>query len=268
MAYTSDAITAATIENPSVSLSSRTVLSTAHSRLARDSDPATGKPVGGSSTACVCVLNDSQLEVANLGDSAFQVWRRVVTGGSGDGGDVSALSIPTPPPIEDDEGSRGEEVPSPWRLVTASTEQTLGFNFPRQLGQQSSDSPKDADVYNVDVFPGDVVVLMTDGVTDNMWKSEIAMMLNSDKDLQDVVGALSAGRVSRHSGALTHTAVWQTAMTMASYATAVAHVQNKEFRPSPFEVSAKQHGKGFEGGKPDDVTVVLGLVQGAAEEEY
>ena len=58
------------------------------------------------------------------------------------------------------------------------------FNFPLQLGTHSRDEPmKDAARYDVDVMKGDIVVLGSDGLMDNLvcpacppcpfWHSEI-----------------------------------------------------------------------------------------------
>uniref|UniRef100_A0A2H8TK18 Protein phosphatase n=1 Tax=Melanaphis sacchari TaxID=742174 RepID=A0A2H8TK18_9HEMI len=99
------------------------------------------QPILGSSTACVVVLNKetSSIYTANIGDSGFMVVR---------GGHV----------------------------VHRSEEQQHYFNTPYQLsvpppahsGQVLSDSPDSADTSDFAVENGDVILLATDGVFDNV----------------------------------------------------------------------------------------------------
>ena len=52
------------------------------------------------------------------------------------------------------------------------------FNMPFQLAcpgpEQYSDTSESAMVYELELEPGDVVVLATDGVLDNLWDDQIA----------------------------------------------------------------------------------------------
>lgn len=95
----------------------------------------------GSSTACVLILNreNSTVYTANIGDSGFMVVRK------------------------------GE-------IVHRSEEQQHYFNTPFQLsvpppghgGNVLSDSPESADTLSFPVKDGDVILVATDGVFDNV----------------------------------------------------------------------------------------------------
>ena len=55
--------------------------------------------------------------------------------------------------------------------------QQHSFNCPYQLASPTkwpeADKPEDADVYEVELLPGDIVVLGSDGLFDNMWNHEL-----------------------------------------------------------------------------------------------
>ena len=55
--------------------------------------------------------------------------------------------------------------------------QMHSFNCPFQLASAElwpqADSADDADVYEVDLQPGDVIIMGSDGLFDNMWDSEL-----------------------------------------------------------------------------------------------
>ncbi len=57
------------------------------------------------------------------------------------------------------------------------------FNMPFQLAcpgpDQHSDTCENATVYELELEPGDVVLLATDGVLDNMWDDQIAHVVHS-----------------------------------------------------------------------------------------
>ena len=57
--------------------------------------------------------------------------------------------------------------------VYASMEQQHDFNFPYQLGTRSHDSPMDADCAQVVIKEGDIVIMGSDGVFDNLFDEEV-----------------------------------------------------------------------------------------------
>jgi len=167
------------------------------------------RPIG-SSTACVVVLHHNVLYTANLGDSGFLVMRK-------------------------------------GKIIYKSKEQTHYFNAPFQLSLPPesvlnqgyiSDSPEKAELDRIEVESGDLVVLATDGLWDNV----------SDQIIEDHLSILSTGNedVQLACNAL--------ALTARRLAFDSCHV-------SPFALKASQHGLDCPGGKPDDITLVLILIK-------
>lgn len=174
------------------------------------------RPVIGSSTACVAIFNhaDCKLYSANIGDSGLFVFR---------GG----------------------------RVVHRSHEQQHYFNTPFQLSlppsdmatEVLSDAPESADRYVFSVEDGDVILLATDGVFDNV----------PDSVLQEEIRALQSG-----SSAPDAAKIQACANSIALIARKLS--QDENFL-SPFAKNARANGFGnVAGGKEDDVTVVLAAV--------
>uniref|UniRef100_A0A1A9W6F3 Protein phosphatase n=1 Tax=Glossina brevipalpis TaxID=37001 RepID=A0A1A9W6F3_9MUSC len=170
------------------------------------------KPILGSSTACVLVLNreNSTVYTANIGDSGFMVVRR------------------------------GE-------IVHKSEEQQHYFNTPFQLSLPPpghdhnvlSDSPDSADTLSFPVKDGDVILVATDGVFDNVPEKLLLDMLKEVEGVTDPVK------------------LQMTANSLALMARSLSF--DSEFM-SPFAINARRNNINATGGKPDDITVVLATV--------
>jgi protein phosphatase PTC7 len=195
----------------------------------------TRKP--GSATACVLRLDPGarELEAANLGDSGFLLIR------------AGAVAFRSPPLQH-------------------------FFDCPLQFGAapeftSDTDTAADAQVYRLPVLPGDVIVLGTDGLLDNMHRDEI---------LEVVAAAAACGGGGGAEGAAKELA-----------ARAAAHAGDPEFA-SPYAAEAAAQGLDLplweklaglsfaggklalgtlKGGKQDDVTVVIAIVEEEAPEE-
>lgn len=174
------------------------------------------RPIIGSSTACVAILShaDGKLYTANIGDSGFLVFR---------GG----------------------------RVVHRSHEQQHYFNTPFQLSlppsnmatEVLSDAPESADRYEFSVEDGDVILLATDGVFDNVPTS---VLVKEVGNLQNGKNAPDAAEIQACANSIALTA------RMLS--------QDENF-VSPFAQNARANGFGdMVGGKEDDVTVILAAV--------
>uniref|UniRef100_A0A1B0BPX1 Protein phosphatase n=1 Tax=Glossina palpalis gambiensis TaxID=67801 RepID=A0A1B0BPX1_9MUSC len=170
------------------------------------------KPILGSSTACVLVLNreNSTVYTANIGDSGFMVVRR------------------------------GE-------IVHKSEEQQHYFNTPFQLSLPPpghdhnvlSDSPDSADTLSFPVKDGDVILVATDGVFDNVPEKLLLDMLKEVEGVTDPVK------------------LQMTANSLALMARSLSF--DSDFM-SPFAINARRNNINATGGKPDDITVVLATV--------
>lgn len=157
--------------------------------------------IRGSSTACCVVLSGKKLKAANLGDSGFLIIRR--TG----------------------------------QLIYYQAEQQHSFNFPFQLGTGSTDEPQDADLSEVEVEHGDVVVVATDGVLDNLFPEELVQIVKE-------------GKIMRKSE-----------KEIASRIAKIAFKKAKsEEGKTPFSVSANAAGHVYSGGKLDDISVICATV--------
>ena len=169
----------------------------------------------GSSTACVCAIAPGEaaetfppartLTCANLGDSGFLLIRN---------GAVVAKSEP----------------------------QQHNFNFPFQLGSDpGSDKPDAADEYEESMQAGDVLVVGTDGLFDNVYDEEIvSIVTETEKEKPSAT---------------------QVAEAIAAFASLKASSQSSQ---TPFADAAHRCGLRFEGGKLDDITCVCVLTTPAA----
>lgn len=185
----------------------------------------TRKP--GSSTVLVAQLDGTtgKLDAANLGDSGFLLIRQ--------GGEVA--------------------------FQTPALQHF--FDCPFQFGcapefTPATDTADDADVFNIQLYPGDVLIAGSDGLLDNCWPEEIASLApSSSSEVQASAEKLAA--------------------------LAMEHGQDPDFE-SPYVVEAAQDGidvpiweklanasfkggkfqlGGLSGGKLDDVTVVVAYVE-------
>ncbi|MEW5315887.1 MAG: hypothetical protein WDW38_007285 [Sanguina aurantia] len=182
--------------------------------------------VPGSATACVMQLDQvsSSLVAANLGDSGFAVYRQR-------------------------------------SLLVKSRPLQHYFDCPLQFGAfpeyvEATDTAEMADLYSIALQPGDVIVSGTDGLWDNVYESEILQLLPSTPE-----------------------AVPKAAESIASLAR--RHACDDEFA-SPYRKQALSQGldlpwyeklmgatfkngrvalKQLTGGKQDDITVIVSLVE-------
>lgn len=172
------------------------------------------KQVIGSSTACVMMLSheDCKIYTANIGDSGFLVVRQ-------------------------------------GRVVHRSHEQTHYFNTPFQLSLPPSemasdvlsDLPESADRYEFNVQDGDIIVMATDGMFDN------------------VPDAILLAELSAIQGSRDPLKIQACANSIALIARKLS--QDANFL-SPFARNARSNGfHDVVGGKEDDITVVLAAVR-------
>ncbi|KAB2628628.1 protein phosphatase 2C 55 [Pyrus ussuriensis x Pyrus communis] len=161
----------------------------------------------GSSTACILSLNKESgvLHAVNVGDSGFLLFRNN-------------------------------------KVVYQSPTQQRRFNCPYQLGNGiSSDRPDSAWEEWIQTVPGDIIVLGTDGLLDNMFPSEIEQVLvqggGGDRDLDLGCGELAS-----------------------SIANLALYNSFDKHSPSPFSENARKAGFEHKGGKIDDITVIVAQV--------
>lgn len=174
--------------------------------------------VQGSSTVCLVLVDllQGRLSAANLGDSGFVLLGYKKDHAAGPGASSSAAG----------------------RLAIKyrSPQQEHSFGCPYQLGHMASaDSVEDAMLATLPVSPGDVVVMGTDGLFDNM----------GDEELVDSVERMMLTGSS--TGALAQALAFR----------AFDHSLDKR-RVTPFsEAASEAFDMVYTGGKADDITVLV-----------
>ncbi|KAJ9100214.1 hypothetical protein QFC20_005491 [Naganishia adeliensis] len=201
--------------NPSASV--QKVLSSAYEGVMKeDAVPC------GSATACLSSFDSSTgtLESINLGDSGFSIIRN---------------------------GEIFFEAPA----------QTHYFNCPRQLtklpkGSPSAgmvnDLPEHGDLYKQKLQKGDMVLLFTDGLADNVHNTQIlALLKHVDDTLANPTNSflLPAEKALERARLLADVLVGYARLCMS-----------RQDVVSPFEQAAARHGIKYPGGKIDDITVI------------
>jgi len=153
--------------------------------------------IQGSSTCCIVLLDGYVLKASNLGDSGFMVVR---------GTDIAYRT----------------------------KEQQHSFNFPYQLGTGSADMPYHATCVTVNIQPGDLVIVGSDGLFDNLYDDEIVEITSQATEPMTI-----AQLIARH-----------------AHETAC----NKSII-SPFAKAARENGYPLAtGGKLDDISVIVARV--------
>ncbi|ORZ16534.1 phosphatase 2C-like domain-containing protein [Absidia repens] len=151
----------------------------------------------GSTTACIVVLCQDELRVANLGDCGISVIRRN-------------------------------------NYVFRSEEQQHSFNFPYQLGTASFDSPLDAQQFTIKVEEGDIMILASDGLFDNLYDDEI---------MEEVQNCIEKDQLD-HSASSTESS------------SEILPLSNVPIQ----EISDALAFRAKVGGKADDVTVIVAVI--------
>ncbi|KAJ3410727.1 hypothetical protein HDV05_003447 [Chytridiales sp. JEL 0842] len=189
-------------------LNARTILQQAYLRTTED---ATEDGIIGSTTALLAILRDDELRISNLGDCGIMVIR-----------------------------SR--------ELVFRSDEQQHSFNFPFQLGTGSKDKPKDALDFVIKVQVGDIIVMGSDGLFDNLF----------DQDIMNIILNILNSSASSSSASGMTSVPSLISNTLLQRAREIA--EDSRTNNCPFQSRAIQEGLYYQGGKLDDCTVVATVI--------
>ncbi|KAI8089595.1 phosphatase 2C-like domain-containing protein [Halteromyces radiatus] len=177
---------------------------------------AQNEGIVGSTTACIVVLFQDELRVANLGDCGISVIRRN-------------------------------------NYIFRSEEQQHSFNFPYQLGTASFDSPMDAQQFTIKVEEGDILILASDGLFDNLYDDEI---------MEEVQNCIEQGneqkKGSTEEQSTTIIPIQEISDALAFRAKIVS--EDPDNPTSPFQVRAMHEGLYYQGGKADDISVVVAVI--------
>ncbi|CAG8499872.1 2029_t:CDS:2 [Diversispora eburnea] len=164
----------------------------------------------GSTTALIAILREDELRIVNLGDSSIIV-------------------------------IRGRDVIFRSEILQHS------FNFPFQLGTGSCDTPQKAKSYKIKIQKGDIVILGSDGLFDNVFEEDLLDELY--KFICPKKGTFNA-RPQVISDAITCRA---------------KNASEDLNTPSPFASQAMEEGLYYQGGKSDDISVAIGIISNPKE---
>ena len=156
-------------------------------------------------------------------------------------------------------------------IIYRSKPQQHRFNAPYQLticppernGSCIQDQPKDGDTYEHQLADGDMVVMGTDGLFDNLFDWQILQVINQGLTLtsQEEFTKLTKEAAEGNMDAVNklNEYLLLKARNIAVMARVVSISEN-QFTFTPFAEGYRQEtGKVISGGKPDDITVIVGM---------
>lgn len=139
--------------------------------------------------------------------------------------------------------------PSDKSVVFATEEQWHYFDCPRQLGTNSPDQPfENAVLSKVDIQEDDIILAMSDGVTDNLWEDQIA---------ESAVDSLESWKQGEKGQ--TESLAEGMRFVANELVLSARKIAEDPFAASPFMERAVDEGLAIEGGKLDDISVVAAL---------
>lgn len=143
--------------------------------------------------------------------------------------------------------------PKEEKILFRTSEQWHWFDCPMQLGTNSVDTPrKNAVLSKVALEEDDLVLAVSDGVMDNLWEHEVLkIILDSLKKWDE--GKMESNSISP-SPELCDDRMVYASRELLNAALAIAQ---DPFAESPFMEKAVDEGLAIEGGKMDDISVVL-----------
>lgn len=145
------------------------------------------------------------------------------------------------------------------KVLFKSLEQWHWFDCPYQLGTNSLDQPRtDAVLNTVELEEDDIVIAVSDGVTDNLWGHEIMdnVLESIEKWESGDVSTLPSSDTGNQetSGDHAHCMVFAARRLLNAALT----IALDPFADSPYMEKAIDEGLSIEGGKMDDISVVIG----------
>ncbi|CBH17076.1 protein phosphatase 2C, putative [Trypanosoma equiperdum] len=150
------------------------------------------------------------------------------------------------------------------RIVFVSDEQMHSFDYPFQLGQGSADIPVHSLQYRVVVRPGDVLLLGSDGIFDNVFKHDIAELVW--KFVGPVCGryALDFDRPSQYDVATKIIPPDDVLRALSAGVDEVVRVASANARDvkcnTPYSNKAIENGANYRGGRLDDMTLLGSII--------
>ncbi len=148
-------------------------------------------------------------------------------------------------------GDSGVSIYRNGRLFFETNEQSLGFNYPYQLSSDNAETPQDADRGSVPLKTGDIIVVASDGLWDNLYHVEIAKLLSSAVDAQEMAERITIAAYQASNDDKRWAPFGQKAVE-SLYADRNPDDVDWESEPAPLTQ--------WLGGKGDDIAVIVGTV--------
>ncbi|EKM51268.1 uncharacterized protein PHACADRAFT_213128 [Phanerochaete carnosa HHB-10118-sp] len=161
-------------------------------------------------------------------------------------------------------------------IVWRTEEMWWDFNTPVQLGPASSTRPRDAQVFAIPVETDDILVLASDGLSDNLWDEDILdEVVRFRRSFMSAPPPASASGAAMNNGLLRRsTLAGMLSEALCSRARCVSERKGLRRAPAaatrpvpinaedeiPFARRAREQGRWFDGGKPDDICVLVAVV--------
>jgi protein phosphatase PTC7 len=217
----------------------------------------------GSSTACVAMFDGlrHQLHFSNLGDSGIIVLRHIDSNIAGT--------------LKRNTAKARTNRHSDLRIAFVSQQQLRSFNHPYQLGwtgeeiyneETSFKNAADSCTTSIHVRRGDIIIMATDGLFDNVELEDIASISLEWEEkngfIRDGDIAAREKRWEAGSSMTNHSAEVIDDLAVALVKRARENSTNPNIE-SPFAILAKENDIMWSGGMPDDCTVIAMHIVGA-----
>ncbi|KEG06416.1 protein phosphatase 2C [Trypanosoma grayi] len=153
------------------------------------------------------------------------------------------------------------------RIVFVSDEQTHDLDFPYQLGKGSSDTPERALNYRVPVEVGDMLLLGSDGVFDNLYPHRVAELVWTPVRAVHMKHMRGAPFAPRPRGGvelfedMMHAIASGSEDVMREARGAARDIRTD----TPYAHKAVAGGAYYEGGKQDDMTLLVSVIDDASD---
>ncbi|KAF8269103.1 phosphatase 2C-like domain-containing protein [Lactarius quietus] len=158
-------------------------------------------------------------------------------------------------------------------IVWRSEEMWWRFNTPLQLGPRSSTLPSAAQVFTIPVHADDILILASDGLSDNLWDEDVL-----DEVVRFRQTFLASTSTTTGSQLPRRTLAGMLSEALCSRARTVSQRRSKvpladELATSPldpdeeipFARRAHEAGRTFSGGKSDDISVLVAVISPAGD---
>ncbi|EPZ34279.1 hypothetical protein O9G_002999 [Rozella allomycis CSF55] len=140
------------------------------------------------------------------------------------------------------------------RFIIKSCDMQHSFNYPYQLASTAGDKPQDAVEYSLQARCGDIIVMGSDGLFDNIFDDRILEIVNQ-------VGDKNSGKDYTSEEMLKQ----KTMVICDALGNMARDISMDVNANTPFSEKALHEGIPYHGGKMDDITVIVATL--AAEED-